>query len=466
VTLVAGIDSSTQSCKVVVCDTDTGQVVREGRAGHPAGTEVDPEAWWQALEAAIAAAGGLDDVEAVSVGGQQHGMVCLDGEGAVIRPALLWNDTRSAQATRDLVEELGAAAWAEATGSVPVASFTVTKLRWLADHEPEHAQRIAAVALPHDWLTWRLRGTGTIADLTTDRSDASGTGYWSAASDDYRRDLLALALRRDHVDDLVLPRVLGPHEAAGDGRLVLGPGCGDNAGAALGLGLAVGDVLLSIGTSGVVAAVSAVPTHDESGAVAGFADATGRHLPLTATLNGSRVLDSAAGLLGVDHAQLAELALAAPVGAAGLVYVPYLEGERTPNLPDATASLHGMTLASLSRENFARAAFEGLLCLLAGGVDAIRRQGVDVDQVTLVGGGARSRALRELAPAVLGVPVRVPPPAEYVALGAARQAAWVLTGDPEPPAATLPDTEVFRADPTPQVLEHYRAVAAGLGAEL
>jgi len=315
------------------------------------------------------------------------------------------------------------------------------------------------VALPHDWLTWRLRGTGSIADLTTDRSDASGTGYWSAATEAYRRDLLALALRRDHVDDLLLPRVLGPHEAVGDGPLLLGPGCGDNAGAALGLGLAAGDVLLSVGTSGVVAAVSATPTRDESGAVAGFADATGRHLPLTATLNGSRVLDSAAGLLGVDHDGLAELALSASVGAGGLVYVPYLEGERTPNLPDATASLHGMTLASLTRENFARAAFEGLLCLLNGGVDAIRSLGVDVDQVTLVGGGARSRALRQLAPAVLGVPVRVPPPAEYVALGAARQAAWVLSGDPEPHAVALPDTEVLRADGTPQVLDQYHAVA-------
>ena len=194
--------------------------------------------------------------------------------------------------------------------------------------------------------------------------------------------------------------------------------------------------------------------------MAGFADATGRHLPLAATLNGSRVLDSAAALLGVDHEQLGELALASSPGAGGLVYVPYLEGERTPNLPDATGSLHGMTLASLTRENLARAAVEGLLCLLAGGVDAIRRLGVEVDQVTLVGGGAKSRAVRQLAPAVLGVPVRVPQPAEYVALGAARQAAWVLSGADEPPAAGLLDAEVVRADPTPHVLDHYRAIAS------
>ena len=447
-------------CKVVVCDAETGRVVREGRASHPPGTEVDPEAWWDALQSAAAAAGGLDDVEALSVGGQQHGMVCLDADGAVVRPALLWNDTRSGQAARDLVEELGAAAWAEATGSVPVASFTVTKLRWLADHEPENASRVAAVALPHDWLTWRLRGTGAISDLVTDRSDASGTGYWSGATDEYRRDLLAAALRRDQVDDIVLPRVLGPSESAGDGPMTLGPGCGDNAGAALGLGLSVGGVLLSIGTSGVVSAVSDTPTRDETGGVAGFADATGRHLPLTATLNGSRILDSAAALLGVDHDQLGELALASSPGAGGLVYVPYLEGERTPNLPDATGSLHGMTLASLTRENLARAAVEGLLCLLAGGVDAFRRLGVEVDQVTLVGGGAKSRAVRQLAPAVLGVPVRVPQPAEYVALGAARQAAWVLSGDAEPPAAGLLDVEVIDAEPTPQVLERYRVVAS------
>jgi xylulokinase len=426
VPLVAGVDSSTQSCKVVVIDTDTDEVVRQGSAPHPPGTEVDPEAWWRALQEAIAAAGGLDDVSALSVGGQQHGLVALDADGEVIRPALLWNDTRSGQAAHDLVDELGAEAWASGTGSVPVASFTVTKLRWLADHEPDHAARIRAVALPHDWLTWRLGGSERIADLTTDRSEASGTGYFDPAGNAYRRDLLAHALRRSHADDIVLPRVLAPRDPAADGPVVLGPGCGDNAGAALGLGLEDGDVMVSVGTSGVVAAVSATPTNDATGLVAGFADATGRYLPLACTLNGSRVLDSAAALLGVDHDGLDALALAAAPGAGGLRYTPYLEGERTPNLPDATGTLEGMTLASLSRENLARAAVEGLVRLLGGALEAIRAQGVVVDHVALVGGGARSRALRELAPDLLGIPVRTPPLAEYVALGAARQAAQVL----------------------------------------
>src|SRR4051794_29513788 len=197
--LVAGIDTSTQSCKVVVCDAETGKQVRIGTAAHPDGTEVHPDHWWAALQEAIAAAGGLDDVEAIAVGGQQHGMVCLDEHGEVVRPALLWNDTRSAGAAGDLIEELGGGeagrrAWADAVGLVPVASFTVTKLRWMAEHEPHNAARTAAVCLPHDWLTWRLAGSSGLDRLVTDRGDASGTGYWSASQEAYRLDLLERAL--------------------------------------------------------------------------------------------------------------------------------------------------------------------------------------------------------------------------------------------------------------------------------
>ncbi|KAA9133017.1 xylulokinase [Microbacterium caowuchunii] len=427
-----GVDSSTQSCKVVIVDTDTGRIVREGRARHPDGTEVDPEAWWSALQAAIADAGGLADVEAWSIGGQQHGMVALDEEGRVIRPALLWNDTRSGGAAADLVAEFGAAALAERTGLVPVASFTITKLRWLRDHEPENAARVAAVALPHDWLTWRLRGFGpaggsprgpVLEELVTDRSDASGTGYWSPATGQYDRDLLVAALGHD----AVLPRVLGPAEAVtdADGRRV-GPGAGDNAGAALGVGAVPGDVVVSIGTSGTVFAVSAERTVDPTGTVAGFADADGHFLPIVVTLNAARVLDVIARLLGTDHAGLSELALSAPAGAGGLRLEPYFEGERTPNLPDATASLTGMTLAGTTRENLARAAVEGMLGGLGAGLAALRELGVPLRRALLIGGGAQSEAVRRIAPEVFGMPVEVPEPGEYVALGAARQAARIL----------------------------------------
>lgn len=478
-TLVAGVDSSTQSCKIVVRDAATGVLVRQARASHPEGTEVHPDQWWRALGEAIEAVGSLDDVAALSVGGQQHGMVVLDADGRVIRPALLWNDTRSAAAARDLIAELGEddeaagrAAWADAVGSVPVASLTITKLRWLADHEPENARRVAAVCLPHDWLTWRLSGAASLETLTTDRSDASGTGYFDAVTNTYRRDLLARTLRvsQEEAERIVLPRVIGPREAAArggddvDGRglshLALGPGCGDNAGAALGLGLRPGQTSVSLGTSGVVAAVSATPTHDASGLVTGFADATGAFLPLACTLNGARVLDAAKRVLGVTYDEFDALALSAAPGAAGLVHVPYLEGERTPNLPEARGVLTGMTLASLTPANYARASVEGLLCLMGACLDAVRAQGVAIEAVSLVGGGVKWVSARKLAPAVLGVPVDVPPADEYVAIGAARQAAWVLAGGEEPPAWEIAGVEHLTAEPAPEVRAAYDAAAA------
>lgn len=485
--LVAGIDSSTQSCKVVVRDAATGALIRHGSAAHPEGTEVDPEAWWQALLTAVEAAGGLGDVSALSVAAQQHGLVALDSAGQVIRPALLWNDLRSADAAEQLITDLGADRadgaenWARAVGLVPTSSFTIAKLRWLADEEPANAARLAAVALPHDWLTWRLAGHQQIAALTTDRSDASGTGYFDSESDTYRRDLLALALTGGNpgarppstTGHVVLPRVLGPRESAGRGAkqlglegVLLGPGMGDNAGAALALRLRPGDTMVSIGTSGVVGAVSRTRAQDSAGLVSGFADATGQHLNLAVTLNAARVLDATARLLAVDHAELSDLALTARAGSGGLTYIPYLEGERTPNLPYATGVLHGISLDSLRRENLARSTIEGLLCHLADAVDMIRQHGTEVRSISLIGGAARSPAIRELAPRYFGAPVTVPRPSEYVADGAALQAAWVLAGSPEPPrwrldaSATGATTAPVAGDRGP--LLRYRRVARHL----
>ncbi|WP_354568061.1 xylulokinase [Glaciihabitans sp. UYNi722] len=472
-TLVAGVDSSTQSCKVVIRDLETGAVVRTGRASHPDGTEVDPEAWWSALRSAVSDAGGLDDVAAISVGGQQHGMVVLDDGGRVIRPALLWNDTRSAKAAQDLIDEVGAGAFAERTGSVPVASFTLTKLRRLSDAEPENAALVAAVALPHDWLTWRLRGFGpanpVLDELVTDRSDASGTSYFDPATDSYDRELLKLTLRRDVENSgLVLPTVLGPAdkrqvEVASPEfpkGLVVGAGAGDNAGAALGLDAREGDAVVSIGTSGTVFAVTDTATHDETGTVAGFADAAGGFLPLIATLNAARILDATAALLDVDHDEFARLALSAEPGSSGLVLLPYFEGERTPNLPDATGSLFGLTLASATRANLARAAIEGLLCGLADGLDAVLTQGVVAQRLLLIGGAAQNPAVSAIAAQVFELPVVVPEPAEYVAAGTARQAAWALSGErPDWPVALNAEPAV---DYRPVIREQYRAAASGL----
>jgi xylulokinase len=413
--LVAGVDSSTQSCKVVIHDLETGALVRSGRAKHPEGTEVDPAEWWSALIEAITDAGGLDGVAAISVAAQQHGMVVLDVEGRVIRPALLWNDTRSAPAAAALIRELGAETLAARTGSVPVASFTLAKLRWLHDAEPANAARIAAIALPHDWLTWRLRGYGPVGEsplgpvlaaLTTDRSDASGTSYWNPSSGDYDRGILDAALGNSGLGhSVVLPIVIAPGARAGTvGALpefpkitpgiVIGAGAGDNAGAALGLGAA-----------------------------------TGNFLPLVATLNAARILDAIAGLLGVTHTELGELALQADPGSGGLVLQPYFEGERTPNLPDATATLFGMTLANTTRPTLARAAIEGMLCALAVGLDAVTAGGVEARRVLLIGGAAQNPAVQHSAADVFAVRVDVPQPGEYVAVGAARQAGWALTGE-------------------------------------
>ena len=436
--LVAGVDTSTQSTKVVVVDADTGRIRREGRAPHPEGTEVDPDAWWAAYEEATSG-GLLDGVEAIAVAGQQHGMVALDERRGVVRKALLWNDTRSSRAAADLVRELGGPqAWADAVGTVPLASITVAKLRWFAEHEPDLAERVHDVVLPHDWLTAQIIGGGSAQGvrLVTDRGDASGTGYWAPSTGQYRTDLLEQAFGRP----VGLPDVLPPAAVAGtttDG-LVVGPGTGDNMGAALGLGLRPGDIVVSLGTSGTVFGVAEAPTADPSGFVAGFADATGRFLPLVCTLNAARVLSATAAMLSTDLPGLERLALSASPGASGLTLLPYLDGERTPDLPDATGTLGGLTRGNLTPANVARAAVEGMLCGLADGLDALRDNGVPIHRVLLIGGAARSRAVQSVAGGILGVPVAVPSPGEYVALGAARQAAWVLAtsrgdGGAEPP---------------------------------
>ena len=425
--LVAGVDSSTQSVKVVVRDAESGELVRQARAPHPDGSEVDPRIWWDALNSALH--GMLDGVDAMSVAGQQHGMVVLDDQDEVIRPALLWNDTRSAPDANDLISELGGpAAWARAVGSVPVASFTVTKIRWLARQEPANAARVARLMLPHDDLTWRLCGGG---EVHTDRGDASGTGYWSPELGQYREDLVSLAL--GHLPEL--PRVSGPATVVGHtpSGVLLGPGTGDNMAGALALDLQPGDVVVSLGTSGTAFACSSWPTADPSGFVAGFADATGRFLPLVCTLNAARVLGSAAQLLRVDLDELGALALSAAPGAGGLTLIPYLDGERTPNLPDARGSLHGITRDNLLPSNVARAAIEGMLMGLAQAVDALMQSGIQPTRVLLIGGAAANASVQAIAATIFTVPVHVPAPGEYVADGAARQAAWALSGESSAP---------------------------------
>jgi xylulokinase len=425
--LVAGVDSSTTATKVEVRDLDTGRVVGRGSSPHPPTqpprSEQDPDAWWAAFEAAWRAAG-APSVAAIAVAGQQHGMVALDQDRRIVRPAKLWNDTESAPEAAWLVDRLpgGRQAWADACGLVPVASFTISKLAWLRRHEPDAWARLAHVLLPHDWLTLQLTGR-----LVTDRGDASGTGYWSAARGTYCLDLLALVdPERDWSS--VVPPVLGPLDAAGDWNgAVVAPGTGDNMAGALGVGLRPGDVVVSIGTSGTVYGVSSEPVADPSGSVAGFADATGHHLPLVCTLNATKVTDAVRRLLGVDHEELDRLARAAAPGAGGLILLPYLDGERTPDRPDATGVLAGLR-SDVGRDQLARAAIEGVVCGLLDGLDALAAFAPTGGQLILLGGGARSRAYRQVVADLAGRDVVIPHDDEQVAAGACVQAAAVATG--------------------------------------
>jgi xylulokinase len=460
--LVAGIDSSTQSVKVVLVNAADGTVVAEASAPHPDGTECHPDRWWDALSAA--GSGLLERADAVGVAAQQHGMVTIDDAGAAVRPAMLWNDVKSAPQAAELVTEFGGAReWAARTGSVPTMSFTVTKLRWLAEREPEHAARVRRVLLPHDWLTWRLAGGGPAAaggdpsaEPATDRGDASGTGYFSPVSGDWLPEYASRALGHP----VELPRVGAPAEIVGHTPwgAALSAGTGDNMGAALGMGLAEGDVAISIGTSGTAYAVTGQPSADPTGLISGFADATGRFLPLAATLNAARVLDVTGRMLGVDAAGLSDLALKAEPGAGGIVLLPYLDGERTPNRPAANGVLRGLTTANATPENLARAAVEAILCSLADAIDYLRACGISPRRVLLTGGAAKSEAVRRIAPAIFGLPVVVPAAAQYVALGAARQAAWALSGLGAPPEWAPAPAESCEAPPAPRVREAYGAL--------
>ncbi len=442
--LVAGVDSSTQSVKVLVVDVADGTVLATGTAPHTVtGTggvrESDPVEWWDALAAAsaraLAEAGQPSDVGAIAVGAQQHGLVTLDSRGDPVRPAMLWNDVRAAPQAAELIDALGGAAeWARRTGTVPVAGLTAAKWAWLRRHEPEAASRAAAVRLPHDYLTQRLCGVPV-----TDRGDASGTGWFSTARDAYDGEILALPLLE--LDVALLPEVREPDAIAGTltsvaaaalglkPGTVVGIGTGDNMAAALGLGLAPGEPVISLGTSGTVYAVSRRRPADPSGVVAGFADAAGAFLPLSATLNCTQAVDRVAALLGRDRGAVE------PGGTA--VVLPYFDGERTPNLPNATALITGLRHDTTAGQ-LLRAAYDAAACSLLTALEQVGASGDALDPrcpLILIGGGAKGVAWRDTIRRLSGRALLVPGAAELVALGAAAQAAAALTGEGAPDVA-------------------------------
>ena len=436
--IVAGLESAAEYTRIVVCDADSGAVVKQGYAEHPAERD-DPQSWLMSLGSA-AGSGQFADVEAIGVAAQQQGLIPLDSAGNPVRAALLGNDRRMQPAAADLVDALGGRhAWAEAVGAVPEAGHPVSKLRWLARSEPQTAARVAEVLQPHDWLVWQLLARPP--RRTTDRGEASGTGYWSAAQGAYRPDLVELALGHQ----VALPEVLAPAEPAGrtPEGLLISAGTGETMAAALGLGLGMGDAVMSLGASGSVCAVHHEPLTDPSGTITSYADATGLHMPAVRTVNATRVLRGAAELLGTDVKGISELAQRSTPGAYGLVLLPYLEGEQTPQLPHTAGSLHGLRRESMKPEHLARAAVEGMLCGLADALDVLRGRGVQVRRLFLLGPAAELPAVQETAPVLFGTRVVVPRPADYTAIGAARQAAWAVRGGAQPPHWPAAECEVF-----------------------
>ena len=462
--LVAGVDCSTQSTKVLVVDLGTGDVVASGRAAHEvSGTggarETDPRVWWEALGVAMAETGIAADITALSISGQQHGLVVLDGDDDPLRPAMLWNDVRSAPQALELTEQWGAPVWAERIGIVPVASFTISKWLWLTQVEPEVADAARRILLPHDYVTFRLTG-----NAATDRGDASGTGWWSSATEEYSRAALDLV----GLDPGLLPSVVAPGDRAGfvteEASEVLGVpagtpvagGTGDNMGAALGLGLRPGRPVVSLGTSGTIYAVSDSRIVDPTGVVAGFAAADRGFLPLAATLNCTLAVDRFAAWLGLDREQVAD--------STDIVVLPYLDGERTPNLPQAAGSIHGLR-HSTRAEEILLAAYQGAAASLLEAMTAISTAGSGISQdapLILIGGGARGavwqRVIAELSQRALVVPDTDEP----VALGAAIQAASMITGSPCSDIAegwsTMQGPKVEPGKPSGDILERIRAI--------
>lgn len=443
-TVVAGVDSSTQSCTVALFDAANGRRLGQGSSPHsrvaPPVSEQHPDEWWvafgRALTAAAADAGSDPSVvEAVSVAGQCHGLVALDGAQQVIRPAKLWNDTSSSKQAHALVEVLGPQQWAERTGSVPTAAFTITKLAWMCEEEPDNFRRIRHIMMPHDWLSWRLSGR-----MFTDRSEASGTGYFDVRAGGWAPDLLEL------VDPGIpwpetLPTVAGPFDRAG--RLtdeaasvtglrpgtVVAAGAGDQHAAALALQVRPSDLLISLGTSGVVMTRSGQPCVDLTGLVNGVCAVDDGFLPLACTQNATQVTDTMAAWLGVSQAELAALALAEPVSASDRpVLVPFLGGERTPDLPSARGLLGGLD-STTTRGGLARAAFEGVLLGLLEGALTLAALGLDTGGRLLVtGGGSRSVAYVQLLADLSGREVTVLDVPDATVRGAALQAAAALGG--------------------------------------
>jgi xylulokinase len=438
--LYVGVDSGTQSVKAIALDTDTGSVVAEARAPHhlisglpPGHMEQHPQEWAAAMDAAIGEVASRIDrsrVRGIGVSGQQHGFVALDGEGNVIRPAKLWCDTSTAPECAILTRRLGGPkAVIRRTGLPFLPGYTAPKVLWLKRKEPGNFRRLRHILLPHDYLNLHLTGR-----YFMECGDASGSGFL-----DVRKRVWSQAAM-DAVDSRVarcLPALSASHEPCGTLRpeiaarygfpasTIVSAGGGDNMMGAIGTGNVVpGAVTASFGTSGTIYAFSRKPVVDPAGEIAAFCSSTGGWLPLLCTMNVTGVTEQVRSLFGWSLADLEGAASRAPAGSDGLTLLPYLDGERTPNLPRGTGVYFGLDRRTLSQAHLARAAIEGATLGMNYGLRRLAFLGIRPREIRLTGGGARSALWRQVAADVFGVPVVAMAQDESAALGGALQAAW------------------------------------------
>jgi len=440
--LLIGIDSGTQSTKALVIDANNGKVLGSGSAKYdllpglpPGAKEQHPETWRKATASAIKAAlkqakakGG--EVKAIGVSGQQHGFVPLDKAGKVIRPAKLWCDTATIAECDEITAKLGGQKKTiGAIGNAVLPGFTASKILWLKKHEPKNFARLATILLPHDYLNFWLTG-----ERVMEYGDASGT----ALLDVRKRKWCAAALKA--IDPGLadkLPPVISSDQPAGKlspataRELGLAPGVivsaggGDNMMGAIGTGnTRPGLVTASFGTSGTIYACAGKPVVDPQGEIAAFCDSTNRWLPLLCTMNVTVATEMVRKDFGLDHAAFEKLAGKAPAGCDGLFLLPYLEGERTPNVPDGTGVYLGVNARTFTAPHFARATMEGVTLGMNYGLRRLAQLGVKAKQIRATGGGANSRLWRQIMADVFNAEVVTLAVGEGAAYGAALQALW------------------------------------------
>jgi xylulokinase len=438
--LVAGVDSSTQSCKVEIRDQESGELISIGTAPHeptfPPKSEQDPDLWWEAFLAAFEKATlsekvNKSSIEAIAVTAQCHGMVTLDDELKVIRPAKLWNDTQSATQSQDLVEKYGRDFWINEVGSLIGPSFTITKVSWLKENEPENFKKAKKFCLPHDFLTARLSNR-----LVTDRAGATCTGYYSINDSKWIYEILE-GIDKSKDWTKALPEVLGPETKASNispdvakrlgvnNEVVIGPGTGDQMASCIGLGTREGDFVFSIGTSAVIFTVSSEPVFDKTGSVNGMADSSGNYMPVMVSLNGTKVTDWAGKIMNCSVDELGDLALAAEIDENSAVMAAFFDGERTPNLPYATGTIAGLNSLT-DRNKFARCIFDGVLLPLVKNyrflTNLVKKSN---GRIILTGGASKSKAYRQILADLLQKDVYLLDVEESSARGACIQAAAV-----------------------------------------